>query len=225
MGQLELKNRRSPIIDMYENACSYKLGDMIWACINGIATGGLEMKKSITKRVVWEYEKRNWRASCMMYSNLEMYSDSVKHIRMHAWWLFLKGHPSLHRKVSAVMSVLLGSQPKGIQNNIGMSMCNLCDKRQPDDATHVLFACDGLTPVRALHWRHVLSTMPPAMAREMDAATNDKITTLILSGLGGSYIAEWRDTYIAIASFVWHMYRERHQLYIRANEDVVGDIT
>ena len=219
MGQLELKNRRSPIIDMYERARDYRLDSMIWECINGVTIGSLEMKKSLTKRILWEYEKRNWRASCIMYKNLEIYADCVKNIKMHAWWIFLKGHPSFHRSVSAVVSVLLGSQPKGIQSNIGIKLCKLCDKRQPDDATHALFACDGLTPVRALHWQHVLNTMPPAMVREMADATNEKKATFILSGLGGSYIAEWTAIYASIASFVWHVYSERHSSYHKVNEE------
>ena len=55
------------------------------------------------------------RSLVIMYHNLDIYNEVCSDISMHPWWLFTKRHPSLSYMVSAILSVLMGSQPRGFQ--------------------------------------------------------------------------------------------------------------
>ena len=47
-------------------------------------------------------------------------------------------------KISAVMAVLMGNQPKGLQCNFNNKLCRLCSVRDIDSAKHIIFTCDSL---------------------------------------------------------------------------------
>ena len=53
-----------------------------------------------------------------------------------------------NKKVSAVVAILMGGQPKCMQTNIDKSICLICDTRTPDTALYILFECDALSDVR-----------------------------------------------------------------------------
>ena len=121
--------------------------------------------------------------------------------------------PNMTRKVSALMALLLGGQPTGLQRNIEGKRCQLCYSDTNDDVVHVLWACQALDKCRKPRWENVISTMPESMAQDIQQLQWNEITLCILSGLGKTYIPEWSKTYVEIVNFMYEMYLFRAKLY------------
>ena len=96
----------------------FELDEKLMECVRSGQYGCFSEWRQIIKRVVMENELARWRASCMLYPNLQLYMESVKTISMHPWWVLCKEHPQVTTKTSHVMSVLMGCQPRGFQNNL-----------------------------------------------------------------------------------------------------------
>ena len=129
-------------------------------------------------------------------------------------------------KASAVLALLMGTQPKGMQIHFskGRAVCCLCSAHVIENAAHILMECLELDSVRAPSWRQVLASMPPAMARDMEQSSSERRTKFLLSGLAGvRYTMEWNTIYAQIAGFVYSMYDARVKIYdtklINANTD------
>ena len=108
----------------------------------------------------------------------------------------------------------MGCQPKGMQHNFDKKPCYLCELHEYDGPAHVLFKCRNyhLGLKRNLHWPEVLSYMPQAMARCLNDSNDMNKTRFILTGLNGSYVAEWIPLYSKIMIFVTQLYSERDKL-------------
>ena len=85
--------RESPVIDMFRVAHRYGMTNLLRHCYLNKDFGAFTARKSLVKRVVWEYEWRRWRASCVMYPRLETYNSIVNDIKMNVWWIFCKYNP------------------------------------------------------------------------------------------------------------------------------------
>ena len=142
-----------------------------------------------------------------------MYSKLWQRIGMHPWWHFCKDHPHMTRKVSAVVSVLCGVQPKGMQFNFNGSPCGICGEHAREDAGHVLFDCAALAGARRVRWERLLASVPPPMAQDLDEMLTTERTELMLSGPGKLYIADWGHIYVAFAEYVYGMYMQRCDMY------------
>ena len=105
------------------------------------------------------------------------------------------------------MKSYFGEQSKKMFRNMGKvnQLFDICNTRVRENPKHVIFQCPGLEPFRAIGWRQVVSSMPPAIAREMERMDHDRKLELIASGLGGSYFRRWDGIYFLIVSFVHDM--------------------
>ena len=119
------------------------------------------------------------------------------------------------RKIAAVLAVLMGGQPRGLQCNVGKKLCGICSIRDRDCADHVLFRCSEMVDIREKKWTQVVNSMPPGMAACVEAMVNDnEKTKFVLSGLRCDYlIEEWGLILVNISEFVYAMYKNRKLIY------------
>ena len=151
-----------------------------------------------------------WRATCLLYPELDIYRNVIKQNTMHCWWSLTKAYPYLRKHVSAVFSVLMGCQPRGFQCFTQNSLCVLCSECEIDSATHVLFICEGLKEIRDLWWNRVINSMPPGMVESLRTMNSAEKLVFIISGLRcDQIIPEWIDAMVNIAKFVFSMYQSR----------------
>ena len=160
-------------------------------------------------------ENQRATASVLMYSSLSLYSrlllsstDAVH----NTWWLAARDHPRYLKCFWAVNSILLGTQPKGMQHHFENRHCGLCNG-EIETAEHVLFNCEILDPVRNDYWERVVNSMPIAYRYEVERRTGNEKIFLLLSPLGNTYTKEWGQIYCNIAMFVHAVYEHRHVLY------------
>ena len=172
----------------------------------------LPQKQEIKKKI-WERDNVKWKISCYMYEQLHTYLKIIPEIGMHPCWNLVRLKPYLSRQVAAVMSVLQGGQPRGMQRNFDKNRCLLCDTRENDTPQHILFECVDLSEVRQSMWPKVINCMPSGMASDVSAMRTGEITTFIISGLRGKFIIEWVDVYENMARFIYTMYKERSNKY------------
>ena len=162
---------------------------------------------------IWKTEVIKWRLSCLLYKELDIYRDSIDGIEMNAWWSLLKLRPHLGKYASAVMAVLLGGQPSGLQCNFKGLSCLLCDSREKDDKKHVLLYCEALSYKRNSYLQIVFDKMPQAMLTSYKLLNENQKMTFLLSGLQSKSTTEWPDTYEAIVRWVYFSYATRKNMY------------
>jgi len=153
----------SPVKEMYRMAWSYGMGLDIW---NNLVYGEVHsftIMKARVKQSIWQTEIGNWKASCLMYSQLSDYCEILTNIKTIAWWSFVKAHPRKIKQTCCVVALFLGAQPKGLQNNYGRRSCKMCVDFEVDTPKHVLLHCTGLIDFRNRHLQLVQSHMPVAM--------------------------------------------------------------
>ena len=199
---------KSPVQNIYEKVQIYGLENYINQCSLRGSHDAIPYHKYKVKQVIWEYEKSLWKASVIMYKQLKLYVRCVSDIRHLAWWRYARIFPHVKRKVSCIVALLLGSQPKGMQRNLGSNICKLCGLFE--SCEHVLFECSRLNSVRLKVWSEVLNAMPLGMVNCLPNNTHEK-TAFILSGMNSTYsfIQEWTSVYYHISKFVFTMYKER----------------
>ena len=71
---------------------------------------------------------------------------------MHPWWKYVDKQPHMKRYVSALMAVLMGGQPKGLQCNFDSIKCKICSSGARDSPAHILFECTALQETRSGVW-------------------------------------------------------------------------
>ena len=205
----------SPVIDMYNSACKYNFDNIIWDIIFSRTKVSFESLKRTCKSVIQEYEKQRSVATMIMYSNLKLYIQVFKinsNMSINAWWVAAKDHPQYMKCFWAVNYILLGSEPKGMQVQFGNRLCVLC-KGENGTAMHVLFHCDRLVSTRNRFWTRLISSMPPALANELEYRNGTDKLFWLVSPLGNTYVKEWAQVYCNIALFVYAMYKRRHEVY------------
>ena len=199
---------------MYKAVKYYKLDNLIEDCL---LRGDLDMAthlKTKVKEIIRNFEKLRWKCSLPLYRELAFYMTHMTDIKPLSWWCFTKKYPHLKRKVSCVVAVLLGGQPRGIQRNIDHKICKICYLRAAEDPAHILFKCPALAAKRETTWHRVLASMPLGMSRSLAEMPLQSMTEFILTGMKSeSYIEEWDEIYLTIANFVFSMYNHRKDLY------------
>ena len=146
---------RSPITCMYELALKYKIDDRIRHAVMYDDTPNFHIEKHRIKQLVWLHENYRWKASCQLYSELSYYSKKVSKIALHPWWLFVKREVLYYKKVAAVLAILMGGQPSGLQRNYGRGSCKLCNIHGAETIEHILFECCILESYRTTLWNNV----------------------------------------------------------------------
>ena len=169
-------------------------------------------EKQALKKAVYERESNRWKATCLMYSSLDIFRKAHTSISLNCWWYFVKIKPVMFKKVSSVVAVLMGTQPSGLQRNHGIRCCGLCGTEN-ESTIHVLFDCNKLRECRSQMWNNVTESMPEGLKLEMDSRDNTEKAIMLLSGFGQSFIHEWTQLYSNSARFVHTMYKKRSQLY------------
>ena len=201
----------SPVYDMYSSVCRYGLESVFMCVVRSAEPVNYLYWKRVIKQVVWQAEVYRWKASCLLYPELSIYSKHVPHIQLNVWWKFLIKCPQYFRKVSAIMSLLCGTQPKPLQRNLEYhkSSCVLCKLRVKDDIYHVMIYCEKMTMHREMFWSRIFDEMPLAMKNNLQEMPQQRSIDLIISGLGGSYVDEWEKIYANIAVQTWNIYEKR----------------
>ena len=202
-----------PIDSMFEALQQYDLVDDVMTCFNSGEFGNIVAWKTLVKKRIWSYEYVKWKASVIIYDNLKIYSEAVSSITMHPWHLVARNKPHLAKKVSVIMSVIMGAQPVGIGCNYDEPFCKLCESRNRDTVLHILFGCPSLGIERSKLLEVVYTSMPLPMRVSYDMMTvNDKLSFL-LSCLNSVYVSEWGAVYKNILTFVHAMYTSRYNMY------------
>ena len=151
-----------------------------------------------------------------------MYLRCVKSITTHVWWQLAKFKPYLILKISAVLAVCMGCEPKGLLCNFGKKLCDLCDQRQLDNPKHILFECNALMDYRNSKLQIVIETMPQAMAVSFQNFSIEDKMAFLLSGLHCStYIDEWSAIMIKTCDFVYGIYHLRKSKYDSKATDAI----
>ena len=202
----------SPVACMYKCVAKYSLHGILKDFVTH-SNGDLKSAKLKVKRAVWEWETTRWKCTMLMYPELRLYRECISGPQMHSWYIYLDKNPSMYLSVTAVMSILLGGQPKGIQCNFECIYCRLCANYRKESPTHVLFECPALQETRDSTWPGLLRSMPNAMSESIQSKNNDEKAKLLLSCYGGSYIPEWNHVYANTAKMVHLMYKQRHSMY------------
>ena len=204
---------RGPVDLMYDALDYYNLREKFLPCLGRRAFGELAYWKKLIKTTVWKYEKIQWFSSCFMYSSLNYYRIIVTDIKLHTWWDIAKHLPHLSKKISSLMSVVMGSEPIKLHCNFDSKYCGLCQSRTIESVLHILFGCKELGVVRFSLLNNIIESMPDAMRDSFcNMIAEDKVIFL-LSAMHCKYTKEWSNLYRNIVIFVDEMYNERSVKY------------
>ena len=137
-----------------------------------------------------------------------MYLSIVTEIRPVVWWQFVQSYPTYLKKAAAVVAVLMGGQPKGLQCNFNSDTCKLCTDHALDNPTHVLFDCKALEEDREVMSNLLLQSMPHAMSTSYVELSINRKLRFLLAGAPDFY-----DVMKAISSYVYFLYESRKSMY------------
>ena len=99
----------------------------------------------------------------------------------------------------------------GIQCNLGVRMCGLCDDRCRDNPEHILFECQFLESFRDRAWSQVLSGTPRGMVNSTACYNNKEKMRFLLSELKCESGMEWHNIFEEVVIFVYAMYSHRKE--------------
>ena len=198
----------SPALSCWKFVKFYKLENVVLSFINDGSHNRIENTKRLVKCRVREFECNRWRYSCTFYSDLDMYLSIVTEIRPVVWWQFVQSYPTYLKKAAAVVAVLMGGQPKGLQCNFNSDTCKLCTDHALDNPTHVLFDCKALEEDREVMSSLLLQSMPHAMSTSYVELSINRKLRFLLAGAPDFY-----DVMKAISSYVYFLYESRKSMY------------
>lgn len=161
-----------------------------------------------------------WYATCILYGDLNIYSELVTSVKIHNWWIVTQKIPHIFKSLSSIMAILMGGQPNGLQRNFKSQSCQLCESNDKKDLIHILFNCSELNEVRTNNLTNLNKVMPRAMVEEFNGMNVAEKLKFLLSPLHSQYIAEWKDIYVEIAKFVNAIYSLRAKLYDESSMNV-----
>ena len=208
-----LMKMRSPVYIMLQAVKKYGLFNMIFDCIDKNDFGDILVWKKYVKKCVWDLELQQWQITCSMYNKLDVYNRYVNEIKMHPWWIFVKFNPSFCKMTAAVISVLMGEQPRGMQI-FDQIRCQICHNYELDCSFHVLFECCTLDDMRNRLLSEVSHYMPESMKLHFDTLIPKEKMGYLLSGFELlKYEVLYIDVYKSTAKFVSQMYKTRFELY------------
>ena len=213
----------TPVGDALRYVKLYGLSDVIQTCIrSGQYSMVIGLKKHV-RRVISEYEDIAWRSSCLLYRRLCLYNNIVQQRGTNIWWTFVKYNSGAFKRTSAVMSLLCGSQPKGMGKNFSRNpRCQICDLYASEDFVHTLFVCDCLNVARQRLLGDLTDTMPAGMRTDFLNMNHEEKLIFLLSGLScNRYLKEWIHIYYKASTFIYEMFRARADEYDRFDDALV----
>ena len=204
---------KSPIVSMFEVASRYDLVEMIKRAVLYDEIPVFARVKNNIKQMVWSHEINRWKTTCLLYKELLCYSDYVSKIVLHPWWYFVKHEVLYYKKVAAILSILMGGQPSGLQRNYRRTQCKLCHGFAAETNEHIILECTSLQKYRHSLWNSVISSMNEVLKLDMISRGNKDKVCLMLSCYKETYVAEWNDLYKSTANFIYTMYVRRAEAY------------
>ena len=130
---------------------------------------------------------------------------------MHPWWLVARKCPHVCKHIAALMGVLMGGQPSGLQIFDGIS-CRLCGSRE-NDSIHIVLRCQTLESVRNAHLDRLKDTMPQAMWIHFNRLSDAGKISFFTSAFYCDFTPEWKHMYIEVAKWFYCIYKRRYELY------------
>ena len=204
----------SPICDMANRFLKFDMFHELISCVLSIDSNRNYLTdKSIIKKHIYDVEVERWKATCLLYSSLNIFRIATESISMNCWWIFSKATPLASNKVSSLMAVMMGSQPAGYQQNFSRDPCSLCDESTYDNVIHVLFDCDRMAQLRCYLYRKLIESMPNALAEQFTNMSKHEKLVLMFSGYGHRYVPEWHELYLNTANYVDSLYKLRSTAY------------
>ena len=203
---------KSPVYIMLQSFKKYGLYEMLLDCIDKNDFGNVFVWKKLVKKSVWDLEYMQWQVTCSMYSKLCIYNRYASEMKLHPWWEYVKLYPFMFKKVSAVMSVLMGDQPRGMQI-FDQVRCQICNDHKIDSSFHVLFECETLEDIRIPLLYKLYDCMPVCDKESYDGMINYDKLCFLLSGFMPKYNKSYDALYRNTASFVYSMYHKRYVVY------------
>ena len=149
--------------------------------------------------------------SCRLYSNLDLYMQSITAIKMHSWWIFTRDAPHMQRQVAFVMSLLMGGQ-----RHLTSKRCTACSTLELASTTHILFECKATEETRQTHWVDVIHALPNGLHLSMRNMSNDRKADIMISCFNNTYTPEWPNLYKLAVGFINIMFKT-HALTIESD--------
>ena len=186
---------------------------MVCDCLDKNDFGNTIMWKKFVKKQVWDLEILQWKLTCSMYDKLNVYNRCVHEMKLHPWWMFVKFYPSFFKMTAAVISVLMGEQPRGFQI-YDKKKCEICRNNDIDCSFHVLFECRALDTVRSNLFSKVILSMPDCIKLHFESLVSQEKMRFLLSGFQQTrYVESYAELYKSTAKFVYFLYKTRYELY------------
>ena len=198
-----------PVLSCWECVRKYNLEDVVMPFVEIGDPKKVLSTKRVVKARVKEIEYTRWRYSCMFYGDLKMYLEVVTDIKPIVWWSFVQSHPVFNKKAAAVVSILMGGQPRGLQCNFTSDLCGICFQREHDDPIHILFVCDGLQEERELASQPLINSLPLPMLISYNNLSNSEKLKFMFSGVA----KEYPSVMMCIANYIYALYQKRKLMY------------
>ena len=157
-------------------------------------------------------ESVRWKSTCFLYKGIDVYISNVKTIEMHAWWHAAHINPRMTKQFAVIMALLMGSQPVGMQCDIGRNMCSLCEEQVTPNSYHVIFVCKSLKEIQNSSLEQILHCMPTGMQIEFIRMHKEEKLRFLLSAFYIKFTIEWFNLYEVVALEVTKIYKERAAL-------------
>ena len=181
---------RSPLLDAMKRAkCLGIMSDVVRLIFSIDCDINYFSEKHRIKKLIRDREYCQWKATCLMFSSLDVYREATGDISLNCWWYYVKVKPDMYKRVSSVVAVLAGSQPSGFTRNHGVAQCGICGHHK-ENACHVLFDCHGMNDKRHSLWTQVEKDMPHGLRNDVRSMNSSEKTVLLLSGYGQKFIRE-----------------------------------
>ena len=204
--------RESPVIDMFRVAHRYGMANLLRHCYLSKDYGAFTARKSLVKRVVWEYEWRRWRASCIMYPRLETYNSIVNDIKMNVWWHFCKYNPEWTSELCNGSITENTAQANANFSRLIIYDMSIVQSLCPwigSACIILLFRTGSGTP-----WCLASCQIPNAQSYGGQPAQPEWYYQTNAFWARRKLYREWDEIYIAFAQYFYSIYKTRAELYM-----------
>ena len=92
-------NIHSPIEDICKRAQASGLLHLIMEIANNTSYFSYEQIKHRVKTIIKDHDILEWRATCLLYHNLNNYSAAVHTVKLHTWWVVSQKIPHVYKQI------------------------------------------------------------------------------------------------------------------------------
>lgn len=194
-----------PVILMYNAARYLNLHEEV---LTSILMGRYVDKQAWKRAVCGAIHTKENEILCgtsQLYPSLATYRLTIQKVDMWSWWRYTMDIPKETLGCRTMLRLLTNTSVLNVTADGQIVLnrrCDLCTDLSRLTVTHVLFVCPALNVQRLPLWQSVMESCPPALSAEFLCMDPLGRTTLILSGLNGGYIKEWRGLFDKLLMFV-----------------------